>query len=162
MNEDTKIQSSPAPTKFSVRSRLRKKRKPFLAFVSILFILGCLYYMDSEIQNGVVWFVGGLVIALVVMETSPLRKEVELSVTISPLGVQRTTRINSTISHHPLLPRDAVQGCILTERIDVASVSTQLVFRLQSSLVPVFPHAQLSFQQCHSLVQQIQRALKES
>jgi hypothetical protein len=29
-------------------------------------------------------------------------------------------------------------------------------------LVPVFPNAQLSFSQCHSFVQQIQRALNET
>lgn len=152
------------PTKFVVRSREQRDRKPIVAALTITSILGCLYAMDRGIQNGVVWFVGGLCIALVMLETSPFKREVELSVLISPLGVQRTRRVNSNVSHQPLLPRDFVQDCILTEHVGAASVSTQLVFRVKSAslVVPVFPNAQLSFSQCHSLVQQIQRALNET
>jgi hypothetical protein len=155
--------SSSAPTTFVVRSREQKGRKPLVAIVAMLIIGGCSYSMDRNIQNGVVWFVGGICIALVVLATSPFKREVELAVVISPLGVQRTSSINGNETYHPLLPRDSVQDCVLTEHVGAFSVSTQLVFRVKSSsLVPVFPNAQLSFSQCHSFVQQIQRALNET
>lgn len=125
---------------------------------------------------------------LVVLETAASHQTVEVSVRVTPLGVQI---INQRYHHHkapssndmnpktiktkfkppppnhkPFLPREMVQDCILVEHVGVFSVSTRLIFRLRStssSVVSILPNSiKLSFAQCHDLAQQIQLALKES
>ena len=122
-------------------------------------------------------------------------RDVELSVTICPLGIQRSTTTTTTttttstynknknrqrtsVRHYPLLPIESVKDCILLEHVGGFSVTTHVMIRVKaiipnndaaaktkeisaSELVSVFPDAKLTFDQCHDLVQQIQRALEE-
>jgi hypothetical protein len=124
--------------------------------------------MDPKIQKDFLWITGGLAIGLVLVESAPLKRTVELRVTICPLGVQRTSKINKDrLVHHPLLPRAAVIDCVVTEHVAAWAVSSHVVFRVvesssSSSLIPAFPDAKMSFSQCHLLVQQMQQALKET
>jgi hypothetical protein len=156
--------SNGTPTKFVVRSHEHRQRKLWTHLLSMPLIIFGLYICDPYIENTLLWAFGGICIAFIALETSPYHRKIELCLAISPLGIQRTTRINCKVVDHPLLPRECVQDCILTEHVGVFSVSTQLVFRIESSsfLVPVFPNAKLSFAQCHSLMKQIQRALHET
>jgi len=81
---------------------------------------------------------------------------------------------------------EAVKDCILLEHIGAFSVTTHVMLRLKANnsdrinndgdcderkktkdeslpgLVSVFPDAELTFEQCHGLVNQIGRALNES
>jgi hypothetical protein len=153
-----------APTKFIVQSHEDHKRSLPKTIIPIVVVLGYLWHFDPKIEKDPLWFLGGLAIGLILLETAPLRRDVELSLTICPVGVQRTSRINKNRPvNHPLLPRESIQDCILTEHVGAFSVSSHLVFRVEnSSLASVFPNASLSFEQCHSLVKQIQRALDET
>ena len=108
-------------------------------------------------------------------------RDVELSVTICPLGIQRskttTTASNkrSTVVHYyPLLPLESVKDCILVEHVGAFSVTTHVMIRATTTtqslksksesneeLVSFFPNVTLSFDRCHVLVQQIQRSLEK-
>lgn len=160
-----------APTTFVVRSHEDHKRSYSKALLGIALILGYLTYMDPKIQKDFLWITGGLAIGLVLVESAPLKRTVELCVTICPLGVQRTSKVNKDRPvHYPLLPRAAVIDCVVTEHVGAWAVSSHVVFRVAespssssfSSLIPAFPDAKMTFSQCHSLVQQMQRALKET
>jgi hypothetical protein len=157
-----------APTKFVVRSHLERKRSYPKTVGLMALIIGGMWYLDPMIQINVLWVLAGLAVGLVLLETAPLKRDVELRLTVCPLlGVQRTTCINKRrLVHHPLLPRASIQDCILTEHVGAFSVSTNVVFRVEEAsssklIVPAFPNASLSFAQCHSLVKKIQRALNE-
>jgi hypothetical protein len=149
------------PVKFCVQSSEARQRDYLGLFALSAAIILLLCYIDPNIQNDLAWILGGLGMGVVLLETSPVKRNVELSVEVGPLGVQRTTTINDRIMHHPLLPKACIKDCIITEHVKTFSVSSNLVFRVESSLVPVFPDADLSFRQCEFLLKQIQRALRE-
>ena len=155
---------SPLPTKFTVRSSEHHEARFLTMVMGIMLVLGSLFFLDPFVKKEIWWCLGGLTIAFLALETSSYHRDIELSVSIYPVGVQRTTQINSKVTDHPLLPRESIQDCILIEHVSSWSVSTQIVFRLKSSssLVPAFPNAQLTFSQCHSLKNQIQKALNET
>eukprot|EP00536_Pseudo-nitzschia_multiseries_P003208 jgi/Psemu1/7176/gm1.7176_g len=136
-------------------------------------------------------------------------RDTELSVTVCPLGIQRskTTTIRTIpspsgggatkkknhrlstnhrvkVCNYPLLPMESIRDCILLEHVGGFSVSTHVMIRCfdlkaetatststvaaaaassstRSELVSAFPDAKLTFDQCHGLVHQIQRALGE-
>lgn len=151
------------PTKFIVRSYEEHTRSLPKTILPILLIIGYLFGVDPTIEKDYLWVLGGLAIGLVVLETASSKSEVELSVTVCPLGVQRTTRVNKRVVLHPLLPRESVKDCIITEHVGAFSVSSHVVFRVEkSSIVPAFPNAKMSFAQCQSFVKQIQQALDET
>ena len=54
-------------------------------------------------------------------------------VALSPLGVQRITKINDRVTYHPLLPRACINDCIIVEHVRVFDVTTNLVFRVESN-----------------------------
>jgi hypothetical protein len=147
--------------KFCVQSS-EVHRRDYLRLIPLaVTIILALWYIDPGIKNDLAWMLGGLAVGFVLIETAPMERCVEISVEVGPLGVQRTSKINDQVTHHQLLPRACVKDCIITEHVKAFSVSSSLVFRLESSLVPVFPHAKLNFRQCESLLNQIQRALRE-
>lgn len=110
-------------------------------------------------------------------------KEIDLSIDILPLGIQRskTTTISyhhsdakhSKVDYHPLLPIEKIQDCILLEHVGAFSVSTHVMLRLKTNndtyqpsnaskgLVEAFPGANLKFRECQQMVDQIQKALAE-
>lgn len=88
--------------------------------------------------------------------------------------------------YYPLVPIEAVKDCILLEHVGGFSVTTHVMIRLKanteskntvertdstkvpekkevaaSGLLEMFPDANLTFVQCHGLVKQIGRALKD-
>ena len=149
------------PVRFCVQS-LELHRRYYLALtlLSVRIILS-LRYVDQAIRNDIVWTLASLGVCLIIIETAPVEQRVELSVEVGPLGVQRTTTINSQVTHHQIIPRACIQDCIIVEHVKSFNVSSSLVFRVESSLEPVFPEAQLNFQQCELLLRQIQRAIRE-
>ena len=181
---------TPTPTTFVIRSHKSREARPFLAIFIILGLGLYLLYADWNIQNDLLWFGGGLLMGFVVLETAASHQTEEVSVRITPLGVQM---VHQRYHHHaapsadpmeiipkmakskfkqpppkhqPFLPREAVQDCILVEHVGVFSVSTGLIFRLRSSsrpIVSILPDSiPLSFSQCQELAEQIQRAMKET
>lgn len=106
-------------------------------------------------------------------------RETEVSVTICPLGIQRTKKITTiwnnnsdrprrSVRNYPFLCMEIVKDCILLEHVGGFSVTTHVMIRTCSSdersepgLVSAFPDAILTFDQCHDLVQEIQWALGE-
>ena len=148
-------------TKFSVRSHEDHNRNYHVLIPLVAVILGTLCHVDPQVQHEVLWILGGLGIALALLETAPMKHHVELIIDIGPLGIQRTTKLNGRSTHHPLLPRECVQDCIITEHVGAFGVSNHLVLRVESKLIPVFPNAKLSFAQCQSLLKQVQTALRE-
>lgn len=148
-------------SKFVLHSREERKRNHMLCLTLSVVIVLALYWVDPNVQRDSIWIVGGLLISLVLIETAPFKRHVELSVEIGPLGIQTTTKVNSRLTYHPMLPRACVRDCIITEHVQTFGVASHLVFRVESTLVPVFPGAKLPFKQCHSICQQIQRALVE-
>lgn len=140
------------------------------------------------LQQGWLWITGGAVLALLVFETAQhagvgrASSKTELVVTVCPLGVQRsvntiTTRSGSNADkmrrqqhHHPLLLTECIQDCIVLEHVGAFSVTTHVMFRVLCKrearkndirLVPAFPNARLSFDQCLSLKNRIQASLQE-
>ena len=148
-------------TKFSVQSHEEHNRNYQLLMTLVAVIIGCLWCIDPNVQHDVLWILGGLGVGLALLETAPVKRHVELSIDIGPLGIQRTTKINARSTCHPLLPRECVQDCIITEHVGAFGVSNHLVFRVESKLIPVFPNAKLSFAQCQLLLKQVQVALQE-
>ena len=190
-NTSTSQTTTKTATTFVIRSHKNRQARPFLAIALILGLGSYLLWVDWNIQNDLLWFGGGLLMGLVVLETAASFQTQEVSVRITPLGVQivhqryhhrvapTTNDMNHPEAeiikskfkqpppkHEPFLPRDVVQDCILVEHVGVFSVSTRLIFRLTSStasIVSILPDSiKLSFAQCHDLSQQIQLALKES
>jgi hypothetical protein len=137
-------------------------------------------------------------------------RDIDLSLIVCPLGVQRSKRTTTTtttktynshdqkinlqknvhVHHYPLLPIESVKDCILLEHVGGFSVTTHVMIRLNnkslnniesttveqkvasevqknkkkdaaSGLVAAFPDANLTFDQCHGLVNQIRSALAE-
>lgn len=156
-----------AASKFVVQSHEERGRHYMLCFCLATIIILALCWIDPGVKNDPLWIVGGLLIGLVLIETAPVKRHVELCVEVGPLGIQRTTKVNQRMTHHPLLPRACVQDCIITEHIQTFGVASHLVFRMMmmesnnTSLVPVFPNAKLTFSQCQSMLEQIQRAMRE-
>lgn len=90
---------------------------------------------------------------------------------------QNRSRIN--VCNYPLVPMESVKDCILLEHVGGFSVATHVMIRVvanaagklspssnnshkaESELVSAFPDAILTFDQCHGLVHQMQRALAE-
>ena len=203
ITESESESSYPAPITYKIHSREHYKRSyywslalgvvPIIAVVigsqnSLLSLLS-LWTMKFPIYL-IMIYVGifaatGLIIyyAYYLLTTfySQQTRDVELSVTICPLGIQRskttTTASNkrSTVVHYyPLLPLESVKDCILVEHVGAFSVTTHVMIRAttttQSSksksesneeLVSFFPNVTLSFDRCHVLVQQIQRSLEK-
>lgn len=166
LSKERQMSSSNIPTKFTVCSHEQKETKGFIRISGLVLVIAILYYIDPFVRTKILWFVGGLAIVFLMLDTSSYHREIRTSVSVYPIGVQRTTQINSKQVDYPLLPRESIQDCILIEHIGVWSVSTQLVFRLKSSsksaLIPVFPNSKLSFSQCQTLANQIQTALNET
>ena len=150
-----------SPTTFVVQSLEEHGRNYVVLLCIALVVILSLWQIDPDIENDLLWILGGLGVGFTLLETAPLNRKVELCVEISPFGIQRTTKVNDRISHQPLLPRACVKDCIITEHVQAFGVTSHLVFRVESTLVPVFSNAKLSFSQCHSLLKQIQQALRE-
>mmetsp|Transcript_15538 Transcript_15538/g.38337 ORF Transcript_15538/g.38337 Transcript_15538/m.38337 type:complete len:211 (+) Transcript_15538:164-796(+) len=160
-NTSTSRTTTRSATTFVIRSHKNRAARPFLA-VSLIFGLGLyLLWSDWNIQNDLLWFGGGLLMGFVVLETAASYQTEEVSVRITPLGVQiinqryhhhkAPSSTNNDMNHHPkelrkikskfkqpppkhqpFLPREVVQDCILVEHVGVVSVSTRLIFRLRS------------------------------
>ena len=148
-------------TKFAVKSHEEHNRNYQLLIALVAVIVGTLWHIDPNVHHDMLWILGGLGVGLALLETAPVKRHVELIIDIGPLGIQRTTKRNGRSTHHPLLPRECVQDCIITEHVGAFGVSNHLVFRVESKLIPVFPNAKLSFAQCQSLLKQVQTALRE-
>jgi hypothetical protein len=125
------------------------------------------------LQQRWLWIVGGATLALVVFENThqhPHLSKTELLVKICPLGVQRLLRRYDINHHLPLLLTECIQDCILLENVGAFAVTSHVMFRIRRKsmynnqetiqLVPAFPHACLSFNQCHTLKNQIQASLE--
>jgi hypothetical protein len=161
------------PTIYKVHSREFHGRSWSITIIFIGILIGGVLHVDPKIELEWPWLLAGAIFGLYFFETSSKWRDVELSVTICPLGVQRSS--TTTLSakhqkchHQPFLPREYVQDCIVLEHVGAFSVSTHVIFRLvekrgedPSSFIPAFPNAVLTFDQCHSLTKQIQRALDE-
>jgi hypothetical protein len=150
-----------SPTKFLVHSLEERGRNYVVLLSLVLAIILPLWHIDPDIENDLLWVLGGLGVGFSLLETAPVQRNVELCVEMGPFGIQRTTKVNDRLSHHPLLPRACVKDCIIIEHVKAFGVANHLVFRVESTLVPVFPNAKLSFSQCHSLLKQIQQGLRE-
>mmetsp|Transcript_2806 Transcript_2806/g.5320 ORF Transcript_2806/g.5320 Transcript_2806/m.5320 type:complete len:190 (+) Transcript_2806:299-868(+) len=174
-----------APTEYKVYFWERHHERSWSrTVVPIAILIGWLFRFDPKIELEWLWLTIGAVVGLYVFETSSSKHhQRELSVTICPLGVQRSTTLVSAANnrcgqtqyrhrrrHHPFLPRESVQDCIVTEHVGAFSVRTHVMLRVAAageragvsdSLIPAFPNATLTFDQCYSLMKQIQRALKE-
>ena len=147
-----------------------------------MIIVGLLYRYDSNISNEILWIGCGIICGIWLLETSPYKREIILTLSISRLGIQRSTTSNGdSIKYEPLIPREAIHDCILLEHIETFSVETHIVFRLKQQqqqkqnttsstdnnhqpLIPIlaFPNTTMKFRQCQSLLSQIQQALKET
>jgi hypothetical protein len=172
-------QTTLAPTRFVVRSFEEHKRSLPRTVLPFVAIIGGLYGFDPNIQKEILWVLGGLVAGLVLFETASWKRELVLSLSIGPLGVQRSSRRNADRpKHSPFLPREGIRDCLMIEHVGAFSVSTHVVFRLHAGrtsttsqgeekgtepqLIPAFPDAVIKFEQCQSLVKQIQQGLKET
>ncbi|CAJ1952292.1 unnamed protein product [Cylindrotheca closterium] len=189
-NTSTSQTTTRNATTFVIRSHKNRPARPFLAIALILGLGAYLLWADWNIQNDLLWFGGGLLMGLVVLETAASFQTEEVSVRITPLGVQiihqryhhRKAPSSDDMNpgkhskfkqpppkHEPFLPREVVQDCILVEHVGVFSVATRLIVRLSSTcsdsnnIVSILPDSiKLSFAQCHDLAQQIQLAIKKS
>lgn len=154
--------SQVTPTRFVVESLQEGSRKYRPLIVAVAAIVMALVCLDPQIERDHLWILGGLGVGLALLETAPYRRAVKLTIEIGPLGIQRTSETNSRVRCHPLIPRSQVRDCILTEHVQAFSVTTHLVFRVGEKLIPAFPKATLTFEQCHSMLQEIQQALRET
>ena len=202
-SESESPSSCPAPITYKIHSREHYKRSYYwslaLGVVPIIaVVIGSQNSLSSLLSlwtttfstNPIIIYVGifaatGLIIyyAYYLLTTfySQQTRDVELSVTICPLGIQRSSKTTTTASnkrstvvhYYPLLPLESVKDCILVEHVGAFSVTTHVMIRAtttQSSksksesneeLVSFFPNVTLSFDRCHVLVQQIQRSLEK-
>ena len=206
-SESESESSCPAPTTYKIHSREHYKRSYYwslaLGVVPIIaVVIGSQNSLSSLLSlwtttfpiNPTIIYVGifaatGLIIyyAYYLLTTfySQQTRDVELSVTVCPLGIQRSSKTTTTASnkrstvvhYYPLLPLESVKDCILVEHVGAFSVTTHVMIRAtttttttQSSksksesneeLVSFFPNVTLSFDRCHVLVQQIQRSLEK-
>lgn len=138
---------------------MRGRNYIHLGALSLLILL-ILIYIDPRIQNDLAWILGGLGVGLALLESAPVNQHIELIVALSPLGVQRITKINDRVTYHPLLPRACINDCIIVEHVGVFDVTTNLVFRVESTLVSAFPNVRLKFHECESLLKNIRGALR--
>lgn len=158
-----------AKTVFKIHSHERHERSWKTTLIPVSILLGGLFRLDPTIEMDLLWFLAGAAIAVYLFETSTKERNVEVSLGICPLGVQRTIRThqNRMATHHPLIPKESIRDCIVTEHVGAFSVSSHVMLRLRDAasdgpaLIPAFPNVTLSFGQCHSLMKQIQRALEE-
>jgi hypothetical protein len=202
-SESESESSCPAPITYKIHSREHYKRSYYwslaLGVVPIIaVVIGSQNSLSSLLSlwtttfstNPIIIYVGifaatGLIIyyAYYLLTTfySQQTRDVELSVTICPLGIQRsktttTARNKRTVVHYyPLLPLESVKDCILVEHVGAFSVTTHVMIRATTTttkssksksesndeLVSFFPNVTLSFDRCHVLVQQIQRSLEK-
>ena len=205
-SESESPSSCPAPITYKIHSREHYKRSYYwslaLGVVPIIaVVIGSQNSLSSLLSlwtttfstNPIIIYVGifaatGLIIyyAYYLLTTfySQQTRDVELSVTVCPLGIQRSSKTTTTASnkrstvvhYYPLLPLESVKDCILVEHVGAFSVTTHVMIRAttttttQSSksksesneeLVSFFPNVTLSFDRCHVLVQQIQRSLEK-
>lgn len=137
--------------------------------------------IDVAILSSIAVALLGIILAHRLFFAKPTTKTIDLTLQILPLGVQRSRTIThdnsqTTNTHHyPLLPIGSIKDCILLEHVGAFSVSTHVMLRLQNSnnysmkptknaakgMVAAFPDVTLTFDQCHSLVEQITRALEQ-
>ena len=131
------------------------------------------YYWDIPADK-MVYIVTALLGVILCNRLYASPKSVEVSLEILPVGVQRskTTTYNShkaaSVHHYPLLPIESTKDCIILEHVGTFTVSTHVMLRLQkdsscdnvSGMVAAFPDANLTFDQCHGLVDQINNALE--
>jgi hypothetical protein len=157
-------------TVFKIHSHFRCERSWSATLIPVSILLACLVRLDPTGEMDVLWLVSGVAIAMYVFETSSKTRDVEVSLTVCPLGVQRTTRTHRMMTHHPLLPKESIRDCIVTEHVGAFAVSSHVMIRVRAAgaaaldgpaLIPAFPNATLSFVQCHSVMKQIQGALEE-
>ena len=204
-SESESPSSCPAPITYKIHSREHYKRSYYwslaLGVVPIIaVVIGSQNSLSSLLSlwtttfstNPIIIYVGifaatGLIIyyAYYLLTTfySQQTRDVELSVTVCPLGIQRSSKTTTTASnkrstvvhYYPLLPLESVKDCILVEHVGAFSVTTHVMIRAtttttQSSksksesneeLVSFFPNVTLSFDRCHVLIQQIQRSLEK-
>lgn len=147
------------PVRFCVQY-LESHRRHYLVLTQLASIILAFCYLYPDIRNDLAWLLGILGVGLIRIETAPQGRRVELSVEVGPLGVQRTTTIGNRVTFHQLLPRPCIKDCIIVEHVKAFTVTSSLVFRVESSLEPVFPDAALTFQQCELLLTQIQQAIR--
>ncbi|KAG7356120.1 hypothetical protein IV203_000806 [Nitzschia inconspicua] len=167
------------PQTFKVVGKLEEKRGTWKLFViptvlaiSIAVLLSTVDDMEI-LQNHWFWICSGAVVALIVFETiqhSSRTGYSELVVIICPLGIQRITLRGERQQHnHPLLLTECIHDCILLEHVGAFSVSTHVMFRIlkrkndisSMHLVPAFPNAHLTFDQCLTLKDQLQMSIEE-
>lgn len=158
-------------SKTTTQSILWKFLIPTILAVSIAVLLATVQDF-VVLQHHLLWIFGGAIFALIVFEItqhpSNGKHSTELVVNICPLGVQRSThKSNLQQHHHPLLLAECIHDCIILEHVGAFAVSTHVMFRVLREkgdassmfLVPAFPQARLSFEQCQGLQTQIQAAL---
>ena len=163
------------PTTYKVHSKEYHQHSWSITIIFIAILISWVFHIDPKIELEWPWLLAGAIFGLYLFETSSKQqRDVELAIKICPLGVQRssTTTIQSAkhqkCHHQPFIPREYIQDCIVLEHVGAFSVTSHVMFRLvekigedPSSLIPAFPNAILTFDQCHSLTKQIQSALDE-
>jgi hypothetical protein len=175
-----KTTTFPTTTTFKVVHEIPGNRRAVLCKFGISTVLAiCVSVMLATVQDFQMlrqrwlWIVGGAIVALLVLEITQdahLAKT-ELLVKVCPLGVQRSLRRYRYHHHLPLLLKECIQDCIILEKVGAFAVTTHVMFRIKRKhlynnqdtiqLVQAFPHACLSFSQCHKLKNQIQASLEE-
>jgi hypothetical protein len=199
-SESSSASSSSAPTTYKIHYREHYKRSYYwsltLGVVPIIaVVIGSQNNLSSQSSlwttmfptNPIIIYVGiftaaGLILyyayyLLTTTSYSQQTRDVELSVTICPLGIQRSKTTTTTgdkrstvVHYYPLLPLESVKDCMLVEHVGAFSVTTHVMIRATTKssksesngeLVSFFPDVTLSFDRCHALVQQIQRSLEK-
>lgn len=192
MTSITETSQIPPPTLYTVRSKESFEPSKWRPYTVVLVPLAAWATFDMKDQlekyNALNITIAVVVLSILyqlVFSRTVRTKEVDLSLDILPLGIQRSKTTttsyhnsksnHSSVDYHPLLPIESVKDCILLEHVGAFSVSTHVMIRLKSKnndntyqpsnaskgLVEAFPGANLKFRECQQLVDQIQRALLE-
>ncbi len=183
-NNDDKEEEEDAPTMYTIRFEEYPKRSWYwwwpLAITPLLDVamkyteIAACYYWNIPADKAV-HIVTALLCVILCHRLYSSPKTEEVSLEILPLGVQRskTTTYNShkaaSVHYYPLLSIESVKDCIILEHVGTFTVSTHVMLRLQkdsscdnvSGMLAAFPDANLTFDQCHGLVNQINDALEE-
>ena len=161
-------ESSAAPTFYKIHSRESFKRSwwslPTLVVPIVAVEIGLFlsqsdsvdleqyhdYFKDDNAMVAGTVFVTVVLLLLILyycyylFSTTNQTRDVELSVTICPIGIQRSTtttttynsnknRQRSSVRHYPLLPLESVKDCILLEHVGGFSVTSHVMIRVKAT-----------------------------
>ena len=111
----------------------------------------CLKYSGDDCSGAASAVITGLSVALLcallhrLYSTRIQTRDVDLSVNICPLGVQRSKTTTVTynhnvdhkkvrVHHYPLLPIEAIESCFLLEHVGAFSVTTHVMIRMAADI----------------------------